>query len=473
MANVLIIDDDETMCQLLQDLIRRMGHETRSCHLLRDGLDRVTKGDFDIVLLDVYMPDGIGLDVIQNVKAAPTSPEVIIITGRGDPDGAELAIKSGAWDYIEKPASIEKIMLPLQRALQYREQKIRRKTPVSLKRADIIGSSPAISACLDQVAQAAGSNANVLITGDTGTGKELFAQAIHSNSPRAHSDFVVVDCASLPDSIVESILFGHAKGAFTGADQFKEGMIRQAHGSTLFLDEVGELPLKLQKAFLRVLQERRYRPLGGTREIESDFRLVSATNRDLRQLVHQGRFREDLLFSLNTIKIDLPLLRDRSEDIGEIIRTHASRVCRLSRRAEKGFADDFFQVLEHYHWPGNVRELLNTIENVLSSAYDDPMLFAKHLPDAIRAYAARRRVSPAPEPPAAPPAPQPVSQNDRQDDRLKTVERPLPMRAFIDAMRAEYLKRLMAYSDGDVNRACRVSGLSRARLYQLLKRYPL
>ena len=275
MANVLIIDDDRAMCDMLSGRMRDMGHNATYALTLKAGLKQAFSESFDVVFLDVGMPDGNGLEALPKIRETPSSPEVIIITGAGSPDGAELAIKNGAWDYIEKPLSISAMSLPLIRALQYREDTRTLGSPVALDREGIVGNSPPMKACFDLMAQASASDANVLITGETGTGKELFAAAIHKNSPRAEKSFVVVDCATLPETLVESMLFGHEKGAFTGADKAKDGLIKQADGGTLFLDEVGELPLSVQKAFLRVLQERRFRPLGGKREIESDFRLVS------------------------------------------------------------------------------------------------------------------------------------------------------------------------------------------------------
>jgi len=261
MASVLIIDDDKLICDWIANVVTRLGHHPVSTHLLREGLRKVQSEPFDIVFLDVQMPDGSGLEIMPKIKAARSSPEIIVITGLGDPDEAELAIKTGAWDYLEKPASFDAIKLPILRALEYRAERKSGKPPVVLKRNAIIGDSEKITSCLELLAQAAGSDANVLITGETGTGKELFAKAVHYNSSRAKRNFVVVDCTSLPETLVESVLFGHERGAFTGADRSQEGLIKQADGGTLFLDEIGELPFLVQKRFLRVIQEHRFRPV--------------------------------------------------------------------------------------------------------------------------------------------------------------------------------------------------------------------
>ena len=390
MGYVLIIDDDEIFAKMLSALVKSLGHEATYALTLKDGLRVAATGRADVVFLDVRLPDGTGLEVLPKIREIPSPPEVIIITGAGDPDGAELAIKNGAWDYIEKLFSTERITLSLVRALEYREGKKARK-PVALKLEGIIGSGPKMRACFDLLAQAANSEANVLLYGETGTGKELFARAIHANSPRASRNFVVVDCAALPENLIESALFGHEKGAFTGADKAQIGLVKQADGGTLFLDEVGELPPVMQKAFLRVLQERRFRPLGG-REQESDFRLVAATNRDLPQMVKSGQFRKDLLFRLQAITFNLPPLRELRKDFREISLYHLDRLCQKYGLSPKGFSPDFFEALEAHNWPGNVRELINTLDKALAEARFDPVLFPRHLPLHIRVMVTRAAV---------------------------------------------------------------------------------
>jgi two-component system NtrC family response regulator len=281
-----------------------------------------------VIFLDVRLPDGNGLENLTTFREQPSTPEVIIMTGVGDPDGAELAVKGGAWDYIQKPFSKQEIVLLLHRALDYRE-KSAQKIPVILKREHIIGSSSRLQAHLDLLAQAANTDTNVLISGESGTGKELFARAIHQNSVRAGKKFVVVDCTALPENLVESVLFGHKKGAFTGADRTENGLFKYADGGTLFLDEVGELPLSIQKKFLRVLQEHRFRLVGSQQEISSDFRVVAATNRDLEQMVETGDFRQDLLYRLRAFTIELSPLRERFSDTRELTIHHISRICEV------------------------------------------------------------------------------------------------------------------------------------------------
>lgn len=464
MADVLIIDDDPVVGELVSVMVKNLGHNSELAATLSDGIAKAFTGQFDVVLLDVILPDGNGLETLPAIKKAPSCPDVIIMTGMGSPDGAEMAITSGAWDYIEKPPSMEMLKLPLIRVLEYRGEKKARKAPVALKREGIAGSSEKLQICLDLVAQAADSDASVLITGETGTGKELFAWAIHNNSSRSKKNFVVVDCAALPENLVESMLFGHEKGAFTGADKPQEGMIAQAHGGTLFLDEVGELPLATQKAFLRVLQERRYRPLGGKRELESNFRLVAATNRDLEQMVRSGQFREDLLFRLKSISIPLPPLRQRLDDIRDLAAFHVGRLCQYYGIETKGFAPEFFSALASYDWPGNVRELLGTFERVIAVARQDPILLPQHLPVHIRAQAARAslgaRTSTGNGSPADPATTDPCMGL-------------LPLQDFRDAMDRQYLNELLKVTGGDIRKACQISGASRSGIYNLLKKYQI
>ena len=464
MAHILIIDDDESTRYSLSRMVRRMGHTCTAASTLREGKEKASSEEIDVVFLDVRMPDGSGLDALPAIRHSASSPEVIIITGYGDPDGAELALKSGAWDYMEKGCSLKETSLPLIRALQFREERNARaqtRSIVSLKREGIVGSSPQLMACLDQVAFAAGSDVNVLITGETGTGKELFAKAIHENSPRSRRSFVVVDCAALPETLVESLLFGHEKGAFTGADKVREGLIRQADGGTLFLDEVGELPLSIQKAFLRVLQERSFRPLGSSRVLKSDFRLVAATNRDLDQMVQAGGFREDLLFRLRSFTVELPPLRERREDIKELARYHTDQFCEGYGLAPKGFSPEFIDTLVAYGWPGNVRELVNALNRALTAARFDPTLFPTHLPMDIRVEVARRSLD---------------SRTSPDEGLARGVPSTLPkLREFrerlIEQAERQYLQDLMALCHGDITTACELSGVSQSRIYALLQKY--
>jgi two-component system NtrC family response regulator len=459
MGNVLVIDDDKNVCTAISNAVERMGHKTVHALTLKEGLEKACSDSFDVVFLDVQMPDGNGLDILPPIRGTPSSPEVIIITGFADPDGAELAIKNGAWDYIEKPCSVQEMTLPFIRALEYREEKKAAKVPVALKREGIVGSSPKLRACLDLLPQMSNSVANVLITGETGTGKELFARAIHENSPRAGKNFVVVDCAALPDTLVESVLFGHQKGAFTGADKAQDGLVKQADRGTLFLDEVGELPLSIQKSFLRVLQERRFRPVGGEREITSDFRLISATNRDIESMVRQGTFRGDLLFRIQTLTLHVPPLREHLEDIKELILYYMVKWCDRYGIGTKAVPPEFIEAMTSYDWPGNVRELMNALELAMTAAGSKATLYPRNLPTHVRAQMARSSVS------------RTAAVREKWEggpDHSKVFPK---MQEFRKNAEHQYLRQLISFTKSDIREACRRSGLSRSRLYALMKKH--
>lgn len=466
---MLIIDDDPEICDAVNRVVTGMDHEVSAASTLDAGLAKLKTSSFDVALLDVSLSDGNGLAAIPEILQAPSSPEVIIVTSVGDPDGAEAAIKHGASYYLEKPLSVNEIHRVLSRAIQYRKETQQRRGPASLERSGIVGDSPPLRSCLDDVAKAAVSDINVLITGETGTGKELFAWAVHENSKRAErrKNFVVVDCTALPKTLVESVLFGYEKGAYTGADRAKDGLIQQADGGTLFLDEIGELPLEIQKKFLRVLQEKHFRPVGNKQEVKSDFRLIAATNRDLDQMVRAGAFREDLLFRLRAMTITLPPLRERREDIKPLALHHIAVLCDRYRTDTKGFSPDFFDTLTAYDWPGNVRELNQSLERALASAGPNPMLFPMDLPDEIRAKVVRKTFEEFDAKPGAvddsgvldPSAPLP----SLKDARARVVEN----------FEKQYLEILIKQSHGNAKKACRVSGLSRSRFYTLIKKYRL
>jgi two-component system NtrC family response regulator len=479
MGSILIVDDEELLRSLLTDLIEEVGHQAVSAATLFEGLQLARHHPFGIVFLDVHLPDGNGLDALPGFRSAPSQPEVHIITGGMDSNGAELAIQSGAWNYIQKPFTKNDILLQIKRALDYHQKKTTTSSHRNLDRGRIIGQSTELNHCLDQVAQCAGTDANVLITGETGTGKELFAQAIHRNSPRAVKHFVIVDCAALPEHLIESILFGHVKGAFTGADQEKKGLIAQADEGTLFLDEVGELPPVAQKSFLRVLQERCFRPVGGDRERASNFRLIAATHRDLDLMVSEGQFRSDLLYRLRTFAIHIPPLRVRKNDIEVMAMHFVFTLCNRHRIPIKGVLPEFLTMLSCHDWPGNVRELVNTIEKAVLADPANPTLFPQHLDSAIRlkyiqAATAEKKDLHQSEYPAVFPDqglnPSFLTPFPPPDGlpKLKNFRR-----TAYDQIEKQYLLRLMAETSEDIEKACRLSGLGRSRLYGLLKHHSL
>ena len=461
MKRVLVIDDDEPFCDLMAEAMTDSGTEIISAHTIQEGLKIAESEAFDVVFLDVILPDGNGLDYISNLRGISSQPEIIILTGGGTPDGAELAIGSGAWDYIQKPSPLSVIKLHLMRALQYRAERRTRKSSDTLKIDAIIGNSSRMKDSYDLVSETASTDVNVLITGETGTGKELFAKAIHDNSNRAGKSFVVVDCAALQGTLIESILFGYEKGAFTGAVQHREGLIKQADGGTLFLDEIAELPLTVQRVFLRVLQERRVRPLGSRKEIESHFRLIAATNRDLASMVQAGQFREDLFYRLRALTIALPALREHKEDIVPIAVYHMEKICQRSGLDAKTFSPDFIEALLSYPWPGNVRELVNAIERAVAASSSASTLFRRHLPSEIRIQLVRAKAG------------NPLPNNDDMDtlsSRSLPTLKELRVSVYEKAEK-QYLSDVLKRTAGDIEQACQVSDLSLPRMYELLRKH--
>ena len=474
---ILIIDDDIEFCETMESLVRRMDHHCVTAQTLKEGTDYLQCHTVDVVFLDVRLPDGNGLTALPLIKKSPSEPEVIILTGQGDPDGAELAIQGGVWDYLVKPTSIKQTRLSLTRALKYHGEK-RAETPVALNVDNIIGSSPAMRKCFDLVAKAAVSNSQVLITGETGTGKELFARTIHENSPRAGNNFVIVDCASLTETLLESTLFGHKKGAFTGADADRTGLIKVADGGTLFLDEVGDMPLSIQRSFLRVLQEKRFRPVGQTQEVTSDFRLIAATNRNLEEMVEKGSFRRDLLFRLWAINLELPPLQDRKGDIKRLTLFFIDRLCEEYAVPNKGFDSDFFDTLCAYHWPGNIRELFNVLEMTFITSGRTRTIYAMDLPSNIRIKVAKASLNLGAL--DAPKALAPDEDANPQVARILTetaaevkehFKNRIPeIKELKGIMEEQYLRELIRHTGGNAKKVMQISGLSKSHFYTLLKK---
>jgi two-component system NtrC family response regulator len=460
MARILIIDDDQQVCGTLESLVLRLGHDGVAALSLKDGLAQLGRSDFDLVFLDVRLPDGNGLEALGQIRNRQSPPDVIVLTGQGDPDGAELAIQGGVWDYLVKPSPIRQIKETLNRALAHREGKRALGQALELDLTDVVGESGIMRQCYERVAQASGSDSTVLVTGETGTGKELLARTIHRNSGRSSRAFVVVDCASLTESLLESILFGHTRGAFTGAARDRVGLVRLADQGTLFLDEIGELPLTAQKTFLRVLQERKFRPVGSNTELESDFRLISATNRDLSDMVAAGEFRQDLYYRINTIHIVLPPLREREEDIVILARHRIEKLCRQRNIPPKEMDPEFVGMLRQYDWPGNVRELFNTIEQAFVLSGAEKTVYAQHLPQAVRIRVAKSMLV--------------RGKAEGEEGDVSDGEHTLPtLKDFKTSMEREYLRKLMSSHGGDIQKMLAVSGLSRSHLYAMLKKHGL
>ncbi len=478
MAHILIVDDDSEIRKFITDCLADNNHMMMVADSISEGNELGTIGQFDLVFLDVNLPDGSGLDAISIFKNRPSQPEVIIITAEGKEEGAKTAFDYGAWDYLLKPFSHYEIKLSAERALELRASKkaLKISSPSVFDRSGIIGSSHRLMMSLDVAAQCARSDASVLITGQTGIGKELMAKTIHENSIRRTNGFVVVDCAALPEQLVESVLFGHIKGAFTGADSSRDGLVKKADGGTLFLDEIGELPLTIQKKFLRVLQERKFKPVGGTKDIQSDFRLISATNRNLDTMVEKNHFRNDLLFRLKTFHIELPSLKECKEDIDELSRHYSRQLCSRYGLETKEFSPEFIEAFEAYDWPGNIRELISSLEKAILTSPESPTLYPNALPVQIRlknlkASIQKQQNSGLPNPGST--GSVSCSKSIKLPDELFSPIKPLKQVKEYTAGEVEkiYLDELLTLSKNDLNTASKLSSLSKSHLYSLLKKY--
>ncbi len=476
MAQILFIDDDPVFRETVKDILIELGYECQAFASLAQGKESALENTYDIVLLDIFLPDGNGLYEIENFKNFPAKPQVIVITAHGNPNEAAEAIEHGAWDYIEKPVNIETIQRLLNRALHYRKQQSENSSYSLIQPNPIIGCSSNIKNCLQQLEMVAKSNTSVLITGETGTGKELFARTLHQNSLRAFHKFVVLDCAGLKETLAESALLGHCRGAFTDARQERTGLVKLADHGTLFLDEIGELPLSLQKILLRVLQEKTFLPLGGEQEQSSDFRLVAASNKDLKQMVDRQEFREDLFYRIFAYPIHLPPLRERNGDIAMLAEYFTAKRCQEYRLAKKHLSGELLHVLSRFSWPGNVRELINVLDVAIKNGYSESKLLPQHLPTAIRAEAIKSDIkncssdSVSPDKDSIPcmTCPSWFNTGTTEFPTLKSLRK-----KTIAGMEKAYLSLLLQQCDNNPQTACNISGLSRARLYELLKKHGL
>lgn len=368
--NILVIDDERSIREGCHLSLSNKGHRVDTVPNGRAGLEAILQGSYDIVLLDLRLPDMDGMDILRTAcRERPTSC-IIIITGFSTVKGAVEAMKSGAFDYLSKPFSENDLLLTVERVL---EKKRLIEENLSLRKEvldrfgfqNLIGEHSQILTVYQQVQKVAPLDSTVVLYGESGTGKELFARAIYANSLRAGRPFVAADCSALSPGILESELFGHVKGAFTGAVENKAGLFEMAHGGTLFLDEVSNLPLDVQGKLLRVLEEQEYKPVGGSQIRRSDVRIISATNQDLKTLVDSGHFREDLYYRLNVFPIFIPPLRERKDDIPRLAYYFLKLFCRKTGKRVEGFSDEALEALVQYDWPGNVRELKNIVERLV------------------------------------------------------------------------------------------------------------
>jgi two-component system NtrC family response regulator len=457
MADVLIIDDDKVICEVLIAMMKKIGHQGRFALTGKGGLELSQNGMFDIVFLDVNLPDANGLDLIKVIKTADSSPEIIIITGDNNPDGAEMAISSGAWNYIEKPFLRQEINLQVSRALQFRKEKGHVSSLGGLKTNGIIGESKEIRSCIDQVSIAAYSDTNVLISGKSGTGKELFAKTIHLNSARGDYNFVIVDCAALSKNASENMLFGHKKTNISETINNKAGLIQHAHNGTLFLDEICELPILTQKSFLHVMENLMFTPKEG-KEKSSNFRVIATSTKDLDELAEQGKFRKDLLSKLKGTIINLPSLKGLKEDIIKLTLFYIDQYCKKYEIETKGVSPEFLEIVSSYGWPGNVQELINAIDKAIASSKNEPTLYSIHLPSYIKAKVIKKEVD---------------GRANTGDVAIDDYSRGVfPSLEFLmESTEKNYLEALLVHTKGDVKKACDISGMSKSRMYTRIKKY--
>jgi len=446
-TRVLIVDDDRAMCEFLESALTGTDFVVRTTDSAVTALDAVESDDVDVVVTDLNMPNLGGIELCSAIAAKRPDIPVIVITAFGSMDTAIAAIRAGAYDFITKPFEVEALTVALERAVERRRLRAevkRLRSAVAASRAydELIGDSPAMSRVFELMRRLEDSDASVLITGESGTGKELVARALHRQGRRASGPFVAVDCSALAESLFESELFGHTRGAFTDASVSRDGLILRADGGTLFLDEVGNIPLALQPKLLRALEERRFRPVGSDREIPFDVRLISATNRDLESAVEEGRFREDLFFRLNVVHVELPPLRARGGDVIALGRRFLEQFAARAEKDVTGLSPGTERLLAAYAWPGNVRELRNCIERAVALCRAHSVE-VEDLPDRIRSYETSHVVVSSEDPSELVP--------------LEEVER-------------RYIARVLEAAGGNKTLAARILGFDRKTLYRKLGR---
>ena len=364
---ILVVDDDPAHRTMLRTLLSGWGYTIIEANDGSTAIEKVHEQAFDLILMDIRMVKVSGLEALAEIKAFNPAIPIIIMTAYSSVESAVEALKRGAYDYLTKPLDFDELRLSMERAMDHKRlreenQFLRESLGSHFDRQNIIGRSPAMVTLLETVAQVAPSEATVLITGESGTGKEMIAGAIHFNSPRKDGPFVKINCAAITETLLESELFGHEKGAFTGAHRKKEGRFRQAHGGSLFLDEISEMSLSMQVKVLRVLQEREITRVGGEEVITVDVRIIAATNKDLQQEIRAGLFREDLYYRLNVVALNMPPLRERPEDIPLLAQDFLTLFSESNRKQIKGLTPQAMDRLLRYDWPGNVRELMNAVE---------------------------------------------------------------------------------------------------------------
>jgi two-component system, NtrC family, nitrogen regulation response regulator NtrX len=364
---LLVVDDEEGIRDSLSSVLRDEGYQVEAAASAEEALSRAATGDIEVVLLDVWLPGMDGLEALSRIQAIPRPPAVIMISGHGTIETAVRATKLGAFDFIEKPLTIDKVIVLVHNAIQQRrlEEENQRLRSELGRRYQVVGDSVPMKALRQQIAVTAPTNGRVLIYGESGTGKELVARALHAASLRSKGPFVEVNCAAIPEELIESEIFGHIKGSFTGATEDKIGKFEKADGGTLFLDEIGDMSLRTQSKVLRVLEEQRFEPVGSSQTIAVDVRVIAATNKNLEQELARGTFRQDLFYRLNVIPFFVPPLRDRKEDIPTLSRFFLNEFSADYGKKTRELSENAMDILVRYPWPGNVRELRNLIERLV------------------------------------------------------------------------------------------------------------
>ena len=447
---VLVVDDDASMCDMLVSDLGELGFEVKARTAAPAALEALVASEFDAVVADLNMPGMSGLELCEHIVASRPDVPVIVITAFGSIQTAIAAIRSGAYDFVTKPLEVDALGLALERAIQHRRlsdevRRLRQAVEGGRRFGTLLGTSPAMRRMYELLDRIADSSASVLIAGETGTGKELVARALHERGRRKAGPFVAVDCASLPEPLLESELFGHARGAFTDAHAARKGLFVQANGGALFLDEIGDLPLALQAKLLRALQTRCVRPVGANEEVPFDVNLIAATNRDLESAVEEGRFREDLYFRINVIHVEMPPLRARGGDVLLLAQHFVDRYAAQAGQRVTGLSPDAAERLLAYVWPGNVRELENCIERAIALTRHET-IGLDDLPEKIRGFQRSHVLVAGDDPSELAP--------------LEEVER-------------RYVLRVMEAVGGSKTLAARVLGIGRKTLYRKLEQYKI
>lgn len=452
-ARILIVDDDEVSCRLFAEVLEGDGHEVHQAASGEEALDRLRSESYDLLLVDVRMPGISGLDVTRAMRQERPSLPVIVMTAFGSIETAVEAIHEGAYDYVSKPMNLDELKKIIFSALRQRELEARPRKKIKQgedleQQKTVIGRSPAMVEVFKMVARAAPTKSTVLILGESGTGKEVIARSIHQHSSRAQRAFVAVDCGALTETLLESELFGHARGAFTGAVGDKKGVFQSATSGTCFLDEIGDISLNMQSKLLRVLQEEEIRPVGGKEWIKVDVRVLAATNKDLDELVKSGAFREDLYYRLKVITIQLPPLRERTEDIDALAQIFIRRYSLAAGKPITDISEKAIERLRSYSWPGNIRQLENAIEQAVVLAKNFVLTF-EDLPKEVREDL-------------------PPLYENAGDEHLIFSDMP-----SLEEIKKRYAVYVLNRTRGNISRAAKTLNIDRRSLYRMLARWKI